>query len=98
MLNNAFDQVQIASNSLDILYSKISSGSVTNLSENDYKQQKVYIKEMLKKQIQPAYNLIPEGTWTDDEHFEMSAEFKQKIYNEMEATKSQEKSGEVSEE
>ena len=53
---------------------------------------------MLKKQIQPAYSLIPEGTWTDDEHFEMSAEFKQKIYNEMEATKSQEKSGEVSEE
>ena len=98
MLNNAFDQVEITSNSLDILYSKISSGSVTNLSENDYKQQKVYIKEMLKKQIQPAYNLIPEGTWTDDEHFEMSAEFKQKIYNEMEATKSQEKSGEVSEE
>lgn len=97
LLNNAFDQVEITTNSLDILYGKLSSGA-TNLSENEYKEQRVYLKEMLKKQIQPAYSMIPEGQWTDSSHFKVSAEFKQKLYDEMEATKSQEKSGEVAEE
>lgn len=97
LLNNAFDQVEITTNSLDILYNKLATGA-TNLSENDYKEQRVYLKEMLKKQVQPAYSMVPEGQWTDNAHFEISAEFKQKIYDEMEATKSQEKSGEVSEE
>ena len=95
LINNAFDQVEITKNSLDILYGKISQNSSTNLTENDYKQQRVYIKAMLDKQVQPAYSMIPEGQWTDDTHFEVSAEFRQKLYNEMEATKSQEKSGEA---
>jgi hypothetical protein len=95
LLNNAFDQIEITTNSLDILYNKISSSS-TNLTENDYKEQRVYIKDMLQKQVQPAYSMIPEGQWTDSSHFTVSDDFKQKVYDEMEATKSQEKSGEVS--
>lgn len=95
LLNNAFDQVELTTSSLDILYKKISSNSVTNLSENDYKQQKVYIEAMLKKQIQPAYCMVPEGQWTSETTFEISNDFKKKVYDEMEATKSQSKSGEV---
>jgi hypothetical protein len=97
LINSAFDQVEMTTNALDLLYGKISKNT-TNLSENDYKEQRVYIKDMLNKKIQPAYSMIPEGQWTDDTHFTVSAEFKQKIYDEMEATKSQQKSGDVSEE
>lgn len=92
--NNAFDQIEITSNSLDIIYKKISSNSSTNLTENDFKQHKTYLKDMLKKQIQPGYAMIPEGQWSSDgKEFTVSAEFKQKVYDEMEATKSSEKSG-----
>ena len=98
LLNNAFDQVDLTTNSLDIMYKKVADKGATNLSENDYKEQKVYIKEMLNKKVQPTYSMIPEGQWTDDKHFTVSPEFKQKLYDEMEATKSQEKSGDVSEE
>jgi hypothetical protein len=96
LINSAFDQVEMTTNALDLLYGKISK-STTNLSENDYKEQRVYIKDMLNKKIQPAYSMIPEGQWTDTSHFEVSSEFKQKIYDEMEATKSEQKSGDVSE-
>ena len=92
--NNAFDQVEITTNSLDIIYSKISSSSSTNITENDFKQHKTYLKDMLKKQIQPAYSMVPEGQWTSDgKEFTVSSEFKQKVYDEMEATKSSQKSG-----
>lgn len=92
--NNAFDQVEITTNSLDIIYSKVSSSSSSNITENDFKQHKTYIKEMLKKQIQPAYSMIPEGQWSSDgSTFTISPEFKQKVYDEMEATKSSQKSG-----
>lgn len=89
IVNNAFDQVEITTNSLDILYQKCATAGTTNLTENIYKTQKVYIKEMLNKQIQPAYSMIPEGSWTDATHFELSEDFKQKLYDEMEATKSE---------
>ena len=92
--NNAFDQVEITTNSLDIIYSKISSSSSTNITENDFKQHKTYIKDMLQKNIQPAYSMIPEGQWAGDgSTFTVSSEFKQKLYDEMEATKSSQKSG-----
>lgn len=93
IINNAFEQVEMTTNSLDIIYSKISSNSATSLSENDYKEHRVYIKEMLSKQITPAEALIPEGTWTDETHFVPSGDFKQMLYDTMEATKSQSKSG-----
>ncbi len=92
--NNAFDQIEITTNSLDIIYSKVSSSSSTNITENDFKQHKTYIKEMLKKQLQPAYSMVPEGQWSSDgSKFTISPEFKQKVYDEMEATKSSQKSG-----
>ncbi|WP_295154753.1 LCP family protein [uncultured Ruminococcus sp.] len=92
--NNAFDQIEITTNSLDIIYGKISASSSTNITENDFKQHKTYIKEMLKKQLQPAYSMVPEGQWAaSGDSFTISPEFKQKIYDEMEATKSSQKSG-----
>lgn len=93
IINNAFEQIEMTTNSLDIIYGKISTNSATTLSENDYKEHRVYIKEMLSKQITPAEALTPSGTWTDETHFVPSGEFKQTLYDTMEATKSQSKSG-----
>lgn len=98
LINNAFDQVDLTTSSLDIIYGKISANSATNLSENDYKEHRAYIKDMLAKQISPAECMLPEGTWNDSEHFTISAEYKQKLYDAMEATKSQSKSGKKTEE
>ncbi|SDA22907.1 transcriptional attenuator, LytR family [Ruminococcus sp. YE71] len=93
LINNAFDQVEMTSASLDNIYSKIGSNSATNLSENEYKEHRAYIKAMLEKQIRPAETLTPSGTWSDEKHFTPSNEFKQQLYDVMEATKSQAKSG-----
>ena len=91
LINNAFDQVEITTNSLDVIYSKLTANSSTDLSENDYKQHRVYIKDMLREQIQPAEALVPEGDWLDDSHFRPSDGFLTTLYSTMEATKSQQK-------
>ena len=87
IINSAFDQADIIKDSLDLLYNKTVDGSNTNMSENDYKSLRVYIKQMLDNKVQPAYALVPEGQWTDEKHFVISAEYKNKLYNEMESTK-----------
>ncbi len=87
IINSAFDQADIIKDSLDLLYNKTVDGSNTNMSENDYKSLRVYIKQMLDNKVQPAYALVPEGQWTDEKHFIISAEYKNKLYNEMESTK-----------
>ncbi len=91
IINNGFDQVEITTNSLDVIYNKIFTGSRTNLSENDYKQHRVYIRQMLARQERPASTMIPTGEWGDDSHFILSDSFKQELYNTMEATKSEHK-------
>ena len=91
IINNGFDQVEITTNSLDVIYNKIFTGSRTNLSENDYKQHRVYIRDMLSKQERPSSALIPTGDWADAEHFIVSDAFRQELYNTMEATKSDHK-------
>lgn len=97
LINNAFDQVEITTNSLDVIYNKLTSNSATNLTENDYKQHRAYVKAMLKQQIHPAEAVTPYGSWTDEDHFVPSNEYKQELYNTMEATKSSQKSATVSE-
>lgn len=97
LINNAFDQVEITTNSLDVIYNKLTSNSSTNLSENDYKQHRVYIKDMLKQQIQPAEALVPDGTWVDEGHFKPSDSFLNTLYSTMEATKSQKNAAENNE-
>lgn len=97
LVNNAFDQVEMTSASLDTIYGKISANSATNLSENEYKEHRAYIKAMLEKQITPAEAVTPSGNWSDDKHFTPSNEFKQQLYDIMEATKSQAKSGKKTE-
>ena len=91
IINNGFDQVEITTNSLDVIYNKIFNGSRTNLSENEYKQHRVYIREMLSRQERPASYMTPAGEWADAEHFVVSDGFKQELYNTMEATKSEHK-------
>ena len=88
IINNGFDQVEITTNSLDVIYNKIFNGSRTNLSENEYREHRVYIREMLARQERPGESLIPNGTWMDAEHLAISDTFRQDIYNLMEATKS----------
>ncbi len=91
IINNGFDQVEITTSSLDVIYNKIFSGSRTNLSENEYKQHRVYIRDMLSRQERPASFMTPVGDWMDAEHFVVSDGFKQELYNTMEATKSEQK-------
>ena len=91
IINNGFDQVEITTNSLDVIYNKIFTGSRTNLSENDYRQHRVYIRDMLSRQERPTSMLVPTGDWADAEHFIVSDAFRQELYNTMEATKSEHK-------
>ncbi len=91
IINNGFDQVEITTSSLDVIYNKIFNGSRTNLSENEYREHRAYIREMLARQERPAESLIPRGTWMDAEHLAISDEFRQDIYNLMEGSKSGQK-------
>lgn len=90
LINNAFDQTELTKSMLDNIYNKLASGGTTNLTENIYKEHRVYLKAMLEEQIQPAYSLIPEGQWADETHFIPSDEFKQMLAEEIEATENSE--------
>ncbi len=93
LINNAFDQVDLTTSCLDVFYNKLVAGGATNLTENDFSELKVYLKSMINNQEEPAVSMIPEGTWNEDnDRFEISTEFKQEVYDEMEATKSEAKS------
>ncbi len=89
LINSMFDQAEITKDSLDLFYNKTAGSRSTNMSENDYKQIRIYIKQMLDSKIQPASFMEPVGEWTDKSHFVVSADFKQQVYEQMEATKSE---------
>ena len=92
LVNNAFDQSELTTSAIDIFYSKLTANTSTNLTEADFKEQKVYLKDMLGNVENPAETLLPEGEWIDSTHLEVSNEFKQTLYDLMEETKASENS------
>ncbi|MGN0623503.1 MAG: LCP family protein [Oscillospiraceae bacterium] len=79
LVNNAFQQSNITKNTLDNMFSTLTSNSDTNYNSNDFKQHKTYLVKMLSEPSAPAVKLVPEGTWTDGEHFTVSADFKSQL-------------------
>lgn len=79
LLNNAFQagQANITLDNLDNIYDIITANSDTDLTNDDFKFQKSYIREMLLSGLVPAETMCPEGTWSqNDETFEPSSEYK----------------------
>ena len=75
IINSAFQQTVIAKDNLNNMYNIITENSDTNLSDDDFENQKAYLKQMLDANITPAKAYCPKGTWTDDTHFTVSSEF-----------------------
>lgn len=78
-VNNAFQQSNITKNTLDNMFNTLTSNSDTNYNSNDFKKHKTYLVQMLSKPSAPAVKLVPEGTWTDNEHFTVSDEFRSEL-------------------
>lgn len=77
LLNNAFQQANITTDNLDNIYEIITENSDTDFTNDDFKLQKSYIKDMLASGTMPAEMMCPQGTWShNDEKFEPSSEFK----------------------
>lgn len=79
LVNGAFQQANITKNNLDNIYNIMTSNSDTNYSNNDFKQHKPYIMEMLGENLVPAVKVIPEGTWIEEKRFSVSDEFKRNL-------------------
>lgn len=74
LVNGAFQQSNVIMDNLDNIYNIMTSNSDTDFTEEDFKLQKSYLKEMLSSGIIPASKMIPEGTWADD-RFSLSEQF-----------------------
>ncbi|MBO5447944.1 MAG: LCP family protein [Ruminococcus sp.] len=80
MINHAFQQSAVIMDNLDNIYDILTANSDTDLTSDDFKLQKSYLKEMLTSGSTPAEYICPEGTWWDsDEAFELSSEFKAEL-------------------
>jgi len=87
LINNAFQQANITIDNLDNIYSIITENSDTDLTSDDFNLQKSFVKEMLASGLSPAEQMIPRGTWSEnDESFEVSSEFTTELKNRIEGT------------
>ena len=75
LLNSAFQQSNITTDNLQNIYEITTANSDTDMTTDDFKLQKSYIKEMLLENLTPAEEMCPEGTWTDNNKFEVSDDF-----------------------
>ena len=80
LLNNAFQQANITLDNLDNIYNIITSNSDTDITTDNYKLMKSYLKQMLSAGLTPATSMCPQGTWSEDGNtFEVSADFKMQL-------------------
>ena len=79
LINNAFQQVNITKDNLDNFYNIFTENSDTNWTSEDFKDEKIYIKNMLEQNLTPCTAFVPTGEWTDDSHFKISDEYKESI-------------------
>lgn len=75
LLNNAFQQSNITTDNLENIYEITTANSDTDMTTDDFKLQKSYIKEMLQENLTPTEEMCPEGTWTDNNSFTVSEDF-----------------------
>ena len=76
LVNNAFQQSNFTKNSLENIYSQLTSGGDTNYTKNEFTDNKTYINEMLDNRLnKPAVLMVPDGTWTDEVHFSPASTF-----------------------
>lgn len=75
-LNNAFRQSGLTSDNMDNIYRIISSAGDTDITKDIFKIQRSYIRDMLRENITPCEDIVPEGTWIDGTHFKPSEDFK----------------------
>ncbi len=78
LINNGFQQSSFTKNNLDNIFNILTENSDTNITKNDFKIHKSYFNTMLSKQLTPAIQFVPEGTWTDDK-FVVSDDFKKTL-------------------
>ncbi len=91
LINNAFQQSNITIDNLDNIYNIITENSDTDLTSDDFNLQKSFVKEMLASGLSPAEQMIPQGTWSEnDESFEVSSEFKTELKNRIASTEESE--------
>lgn len=79
LINNAFQQTNITKDNLDNFYNIFTANSDTDWTSAQYKEEKLYLKDMLDQNLTPAEALVPEGEWTDDSHFKVSDKFKESV-------------------
>ncbi len=79
LLNNAFQVSNITLDNLDNIYEIITANSDTDITTDNYKLMKSYLKQMLSAGLTPAEALCPQGTWGEDGNFEVSADFKAQL-------------------
>jgi hypothetical protein len=91
LINNAFQYANITTDNLDNIYDILTSNSDTDFTNDDFKLQKSYIRDMLSSGLSPAELMCPEGTWSsDDESFEVSSGFKAELRERISQTDAEE--------
>ena len=79
LINNAFQTANITADNLDNIYSIITENSDTDLTPDTFRVLKSYLKSMLQAGKLPAEKMMPEGTWTEDDRFLLSSDFREEL-------------------
>ena len=79
LINAAFQQSSVTKDNLDNIYNIIVQNSNTDWTKEQWIDEKMKIRSMLDLHLTTATALIPEGTWTDDSHFQINDEYREKV-------------------